>query len=55
MYYMTEFESLKKMGGESISNFSKRFNKMYNKIPAEIKPTEAFAKISYSSEFDPDF
>jgi hypothetical protein len=55
MYYMTEFGSLKKMGGDFVSYFSKRFNKMYNKIPAEIKPTEASAKISYASAFNPDF
>jgi hypothetical protein len=28
---------------------------MYNKIPAEIKPTETSAKINYSSAFEPDF
>jgi hypothetical protein len=55
MYYMTEFGSLKKMDGESLSDFSKRFNKMYNKIPAEIKPSEASAQISYAGAFDPDF
>jgi hypothetical protein len=55
MYYMTEFGSLKKMDGESVSDFSKRFNKMYNKIPAEIKPSEASAQISYAGAFDPDF
>jgi hypothetical protein len=55
MYYMTEFGSLKRKEGESVSNFSKRFNKMYNKIPAEIKPSEASAKITYASAFDPDF
>jgi len=55
MYYMTEFRSLKKMEGVSVSDFSKRFNKMYNKIPAEINPTEASAKIYYASAFDPDF
>jgi hypothetical protein len=55
MYYMTEFGSLKRKEGESVSDFSKRFNKMYNKIPAEIKPSEASAKISYASSFDPDF
>jgi hypothetical protein len=55
MYYMTELGSLKKMEEESVSNFSKRFNKMYNKIPAEIKPSEASAKISYASAFGPDF
>jgi hypothetical protein len=55
MYYMIEFGSLKKMDGESISDFSKRFNKMYNKIPAEIKPSEVSTKISYASAFGPDF
>jgi hypothetical protein len=39
MYYITELGSLKRKKGESISDFSKRFNKMYNKIPAKIKPT----------------
>jgi hypothetical protein len=53
MYYMTEFRSLKKMDGDSVSNFSKRFNKMYNKIPADIKPSEASAKIYYASAFGP--
>jgi uncharacterized small protein (DUF1192 family) len=51
---MTEFGSLKKMEGESVSDFSKRFNKMYNKIPAEVNPSEASAQISYASAFDPD-
>jgi hypothetical protein len=55
MYYITEFGSLKRKEGEYVSNFSKRFNKMYNKIPVEIKPTEASAKITYASAFDPDF
>jgi hypothetical protein len=55
MYYMTEFRSLKKMEGESVFDFSKRFNKMYNKIPDEIKPSEASAKMSYASAFGPDF
>jgi len=54
MYYMTEFGSLKKMEGESVSDFSKRFNKMYNKIPAEIKLSESSAQISYAGAFDPD-
>jgi ribonuclease HI/uncharacterized small protein (DUF1192 family) len=55
IYYMTEFGSLKNQEGESVSDFSKIFNKMYNKIPAEIKPSEASAQISYASAFDPDF
>jgi hypothetical protein len=55
IYYMTEFGSLKKQEVESVSDFSKRFNKMYNKIPVEIKPSEASAQISYAGAFDPDF
>ena len=55
MYYIIEFGSLKKMEGDFVSDFSKRFNKMYNKIPAEIKPSEASAQISYAGAFDPDF
>jgi len=55
MYYMTEFGSLKRKEGESVFDLSKRFNKMYNKIPAEIKPSEASAKITYASAFDPNF
>jgi hypothetical protein len=55
MYYIIEFGSMKRKEGESVSDFSKRFNKMYNKIPAEIKPTEASAKITYASAFDPEF
>jgi hypothetical protein len=55
MYYMTEFGSLNRKEGESVSNFSKIFNKMYNKIPVEIKPSESSAKITYASTFDLDF
>jgi hypothetical protein len=39
MYYMTEFGSLKRKEGGFVSDFSKRFNKMYNKIPNEKKPS----------------
>jgi hypothetical protein len=55
LYYITEFGSLKRKEGESVSDFSKRFNKMYNKIPTEIKPTKTSAKITYASAFDPEF
>jgi hypothetical protein len=54
MYYITELRSLKIKEGESVSDFSKIFNKMYNKILVEINPTKASAKITYASAFDPD-
>jgi hypothetical protein len=55
MYYMTDFGSLKRKEGESVSNFFKRFNKMYNKIPTKINPLKASANITYASAFDPNF
>jgi ABC-type phosphate transport system ATPase subunit len=55
LYYITEFGSLKGKEGESVSDFSKRFNKMYKKIPNEIKPTETMEKITYASDFDSEF
>jgi hypothetical protein len=55
LYYMTEFGSLKRKEGEFVSDFSKRFNKMYKKIPSQIKPTETMEKITYASAFDSDF
>jgi hypothetical protein len=45
LYYITEFGSLKKGEGESVSDFSKRFNIMYNKIPTEIKPTKPLQRL----------
>jgi hypothetical protein len=39
LYYITEFGALKRKQGEYISNFTRRFNKMYSKILDEIKPS----------------
>jgi hypothetical protein len=52
---MTEFGSLKRKEGESVFDFSKRFNKMYNKILTKIKPFETSAKITHANAFDPNF
>jgi hypothetical protein len=52
LYYITTFWDLRRKSGESVSNFIKRFNKMYNKIPDEINPTEALAKIIFGNSFD---
>ena len=55
LYYQTEFHALKRKKGEAVGYFSKRFNKMYSKIPAEIKPTETAAKLAYANSFNPEF
>jgi hypothetical protein len=53
LYYISEFGNLRRENGESVSDFTKRFNKMFGKIPPEIKLTDASANITYSSSFDP--
>jgi hypothetical protein len=35
-------------------NYPKDSKKMYNKIPVDINPTEAYARITYGSSFDPN-
>ena len=55
LYYITEFGSLKRKRDEVVGDFSKRFNKMYSRIPAEIKTSETSAKLTYAKSFDHGF
>jgi len=55
LYYHTKFGNLKRTNGELLSDFNKRFNCMYSKILAEVKPTTTFAKLTYANAFDSDF
>ena len=55
LYYHTEFGNLKRENGESLPDFNKRFNRMYSKIPAEVKPSPTSAKLTYANAFDSDF
>eukprot|EP01018_Ginkgo_biloba_P034759 Gb_09446 [translate_table: standard] len=55
LYYLTEFGALKKKNSESVLDFNKRFNKLYNKIHIDNKPSQAAAKVTYGSAFDLDF
>ena len=54
-YYLSEFSSMKKKNSESVNDFNKRFNKMYNRIPDDIRPSQAAAKVAYAIAYDPDF
>ena len=54
-YYITEFGALRRNKDETIADFSKRFNKMYGKIPAKIKPSKNSGKLTYASAFDHEF
>jgi hypothetical protein len=55
LYYLTEFGALEKKNSESVLEFTQRFNKLYNKIPAEVKPFQPSTKVTYAGAFDPDF
>jgi hypothetical protein len=55
LYYITQFGNLRKENGESVSDFTKSFNRMYSKIPAEIKPSNTSTKITYANSFDSEF
>ena len=55
IYYLTEFGALKRKENESIVEFSKRFNKMYSKIPTKINPFETSSKLTYANSFNADF
>ena len=38
-----------------VMEFIQRFNKMYNKILAEVKPSQPTAKVTFAGDFEPDF
>jgi hypothetical protein len=55
LYYLTEFGSLKKKGSETVMEFIQKFNKLYNKIPVEVKPSQPATKVTFTGAFEPDF
>jgi hypothetical protein len=55
LYYLTEFGALRKKNSESVLEFTQRFNKLYNKIPVEVKPSQPAAKVTFAGTFDPEF
>lgn len=54
-YILTKFNAFKKKHNEDVSKFIKRFNKLYNSLPAEIKPTKVSAKFVFNGAFEPKF
>jgi len=55
LYYLTEFGYLKKKNSETVMEFILRFYKLYNKIPAEVKPSQPAAKVTFAGAFELDF
>jgi len=55
LYYITKFGDLRRKNDESVLDFTKGFNKMYNKIPDKINSIETSTKITFSNAFDVEF
>ena len=55
LYFLTEIEELKRNLGEHVSDFIKRFNKLYHKMPPNFKPPVAAAKYRFSKDFEDYF
>ena len=52
---LTEFNTLKKKHNEGVSEFIRRFNKLYLSLPAEMKPHQTAAKVVFVAAFDSEF
>lgn len=55
VYYLNKFEDIKRNLNEPVSDFSKRFNKIYNKKYADCKPLVIASKVRFSKAFDDYF
>jgi hypothetical protein len=53
VYFVTKFANLKKKHNGSIPEFIKMFNKLYNNIPTDVKPSQPVAKVIFVGYFDP--
>jgi hypothetical protein len=49
---LEEYEHLKRNPGETVHQFSARFNKVYHSIPADIRPPPRSAHLHYPNAFD---
>ena len=54
-YSLTEFNAIKKKSDENMNDFVKRFNKLYNSLPLEMKPPPIGARVVFAGAFEPEF
>jgi hypothetical protein len=52
---LIEFGTLRNKPSKTIYEFIQRFNKLYSKIPVEVKPSQPSAKVTFAGIFDSDF
>ena len=53
--FFIEFNTLKKRENEGVSEFIKRFNKLYLSLPADMKSHQTAAKVVFVAAFDSEF
>jgi len=53
--FINRFNAIKKKFDETMDEFVRRFNKLYNSLPAEIKPPPVGAKITFAVAFESNF
>jgi hypothetical protein len=51
---LEEYDHLKRKPGETIQQFSARFNKVYHAIPVDIRPPPGSAHLHFPDAFDPE-
>ena len=51
---LSEYNNLKRNLGESVHDYSTRFNSVYNALPPHIKPPQGLALVKYPEGFDAD-
>ena len=49
---LAEYSSLKRNKGESVHDYSTRFNSVYNALPPHMKPPQGMALVRYLEGFD---
>jgi hypothetical protein len=51
---LEEYDHLKRQPGETVHQFSARFNKVYHAMPADIRPPPGSTHLHYPDAFDPE-
>jgi hypothetical protein len=51
---LEEYDHLKRNPGETVQQFSTRFNKVYHSIPVDVRPPPGLAQLHYPDAFDPE-
>jgi hypothetical protein len=49
---LEEYDHLKRNPGETVQQFSTRFNKVYHSIPVDVRPPPGLAQLHYPDAFD---